>query len=301
MTKWITYRTDGGERVGVVDSGTVYGLGEGETLLGLLERGAELPRLAREALDGSETTPLEAVSVAPLLSPPLLVDGMCFWEHLRHCYAEWDPRHEKWPFFYYGHARTIVGANDPVRMFTETARFDYELEIGAVIGKEGENLTPEEAEEAIVGYTILGDWSARDIQMDRIVPLKGKDGATTLGPVLVTKDEFEERRAGASFDVRMDVWLNGEQVSSGNWSTMNWSFGDLISYVSRGSRVVPGEVIGSGTVGWGCLLEFERAAPERFPGWLEPGDRVAMEVEGIGRTDQLVTEALPLHPLSSGW
>ena len=130
--------------------------------------------------------------------------------------------------------------------------------------------------------------------------IKGKDGATTLGPVLVTRDEIEHRRKGKGFDLAMSVALNGIPFTEGNWSSIDWSFGDIVSYVSRGTRLVPGDVIGSGTVGWGCLLEHDISAPERFPGWLRPGDRVELEVELIGRLDHTIAPALPWHPLSSG-
>lgn len=302
MSTWISYRADGVERTGVVVDGAVHAAEPGVTLLGLLEAGVDLDERAEAVVSASPgTVPMADVDVAPLLRPPVLADGMLFWDHIRHCYPEWDPRHEKWPYFWIGNPLTVVGANDPVRKFTETEKFDYELEIGAVIGSSGENLAPDEAEDAIVGYTIFVDWSGRDVQMERIVPLKGKDGATTLGPVLVTKSELEPYRHGKGYDLEGRVWINGEPVSTSNWASIDWSFADLVSYVSRGSRLAPGVVIGSGTLGWSCLLELERAAPERFPGWLAPGDVVEIEVERLGRTRQVVTDPLPLHRLSSGW
>jgi 2-keto-4-pentenoate hydratase/2-oxohepta-3-ene-1,7-dioic acid hydratase in catechol pathway len=130
--------------------------------------------------------------------------------------------------------------------------------------------------------------------------IKGKDGATTLGPVMVTGDEIEHRRSAKGFDLAMTVTLNGTPFSAGNWSTISWSFADIVSYVSRGTRLVPGDVIGSGTVGWGCLLEYDISDPGRFPGWLTPGDRVELEIELIGRLEHTIAAPLPWHPLSSG-
>ena len=306
MTRWITYAHDsspGVDRVGVLKDSTISGLAVGTTLLGLLEQGPEAMELAaaRARAEPAERVALDDAHIRPLLTPPSLRDSMCFHEHIRNCRpTEVEPRHEQWPIFYFTNPQAVVGARDDVRISPECEKFDYELEIGAVIGVAGENLSPAEAEEAIIGYTIFCDWSARDLQRERLVMIKGKDGATTLGPTLVTKDEIEHRRSGKGFDLAMTVVLNGKPFSAGSWDTINWSFGDIVSYVSRGTRVVPGDVIGSGTVGWGCLLEHDISAPERFPGWLRPGDRVELEVELLGRLDHTIAEPTSWHPLSSG-
>lgn len=300
MTRWISYAgADGVDRVGVERDGLISGLAPGESLLGLLQSG-QLEAAARWA--PADTVALQDVQVRPLLTPPSIRDAMCFHEHIRNCRpTEVEPRHEQWPVFYFGNPQSVIGAHDDVRISPESEKFDYELEVGAVIGTAGTNMSPDEAEASIVGYTIFCDWSARDLQRERLVMIKGKDGATTLGPVLVTRDEIEHRRAGKGFDLAMTVTRNGERFSAGNWSTINWSFGDIVSYASRGTTLVPGDVIGSGTVGWGCLLEYDISAPERFPGWLKPGDRMELEVELIGRLDQTIAEPLPWHPLSSGY
>jgi 2-keto-4-pentenoate hydratase/2-oxohepta-3-ene-1,7-dioic acid hydratase in catechol pathway len=300
MTKWISYsHGDGPTRVGVLVDDQVHGLPPGQTLLGLLEAG-ELDA-TRALQHPAEVAALDDVRIRPLLTPPSLRDAMCFHEHIRHCRpTEVEPRHAQYPVFYFSNPQSVIGARDDVRISPESEKFDYELEVGAIIGTAGENLSPADAEAAIVGYTVFCDWSARDLQRERLVMIKGKDGATTLGPVLVTKDEIEHRRAGKGFDLAMTVRLNGVAFSAGNWSTIDWSFGDIVSYVSRGTRLVPGDVIGSGTVGWGCLLEYDISAPDRFPGWLKPDDRVELEVESIGRLDHTIAAPLPWHPLSSG-
>ncbi|MPQ96502.1 hypothetical protein GB931_00910 [Modestobacter sp. I12A-02628] len=299
MTRWMSYsHADGVERVGIERDGVVSGLAPGETMLGLLQAGALEEAAGRPA---SETVAVADVRVLPLLVPPSLRDSMCFHEHIRNCRpTEVEPRHEQWPIFYFQNPQSVVGAHDEVRISPESAKFDYELEVGAVIGRAGENMTPEQAEASIAGYTVFCDWSARDLQRERLVMIKGKDGATTLGPVLVTADELEHRRSGKGFDLAMTVTLGGTPFSAGNWSSIDWSFADIVSYASRGTRLVPGDVIGSGTVGWGCLLEHDISAPDRFPGWLQPGDRVELEVELIGRLDHTIAAPLPFHPLSSG-
>lgn len=304
MSRFITYAHPGGpDRLGVLRDDRIHGLDQGTTLLAVLASGpGGLAAAARRAADTpAETVSLDDVRIRPLLVPPSLRDAMCFHEHIRHCRpTENEPRHRQYPVFYFTNPQSVIGSRDDVRISPESEKFDYELEVGAVIGTAGENLSPDEAEAAIAGYTVFCDWSARDLQRERLVMIKGKDGATTLGPVLVTKDEIEHRRRAKGFDLAMTVRLNGTPFSAGNWSTIDWSFADIVSYVSRGTRLVPGDVIGSGTVGWGCLLEHAISAPDRFPGWLQPGDRVELEIESIGRLDHTIAEPLPWHPLSSG-
>ena len=305
MTRWISYaHADGVARVGVERDGTIFGLAPEESLHGLLATGPDaMAAAARRAVEAPvDVAQVDEVTIRPLLTPPSLRDSMCFHQHIRNCRpTEVEPRHQQYPIFYFSNPQSVVGARDEVRISPESRKFDYELEVGAVIGVGGENLTPEQAEASIAGYTIFCDWSARDLQRERLVMIKGKDGATTLGPVLVTKDEIEHRRAGKGFDLAMTVTRNGAPFSAGNWSTIDWAFADIVSYASRGTRLVPGDVIGSGTVGWGCLLEYDISAPERFPGWLTPGDRVEFEVELIGRLDHTIAAPLPWHPLSSGF
>lgn len=302
MSTWVTIRTDRGERVGVVADGTVHALDEGVSLLGLLTSGADLAESAARALASPALTiDVAQADIAPLLRPPVLADSAGFLDHLRHCFPSIPEEHERLPFFYINNPLTVLGAHDPVAIAAESSQFDYELEIGAVLGRGGANLTPEEGSDAIAGYTIFVDWSARDLQFERSVVMKAKDAATTLGPFFVTKDEFESRRSGKGFDIRMDAVLNGRLMTSGNWSTIDWDFGDIVSYMSRGSQVSAGTVIGSGTVPWGCLLEFERARPDEFPGWLKPGDRVTLRVDLLGSVDHVIVESEPWPPLSTGY
>jgi len=145
------------------------------------------------------------------------------------------------------------------------------------------------------------DWSARDLQGAEMAlnlgPAKGKDGANGFGPWLVTSDELAERAAGHSYDVAMSASVNGEEYSRGNLADLYWSFGEMIAYASRGTRVRPGDVIGSGTVGTGCILELGRVhGAERYP-YLKAGDRVHLEAELLGAIDAVVLPARPLVPL----
>ena len=231
---------------------------------------------------------------------------MCFHEHIRNCMGgEIDARHLLYPTFYISNSAAVIGPFDDVKIAPRSEQYDYELEVAAVIGTAGHNIRPQDAEAHIAGYTMYIDWSARDVQFDemnlRLGPAKGKDTATTLGPLFVTKDEFEPLRKNKGFDVTMTVRVNGRQVSSGNWSTIDWTFSDVIAYTSRGTTLSPGDVLGSGTVGLGCLFEHYQTKSPAFQGWLQPGDVVEMKVDLIGTTKQTVIAADEHYPLSSGW
>jgi 2-keto-4-pentenoate hydratase/2-oxohepta-3-ene-1,7-dioic acid hydratase in catechol pathway len=214
--------------------------------------------------------------LAPLPRPTALRDFLAFEAHTRVGFARRnEPIPEPWyrmPVYYKGNPRTIVGPDVDVRWPRYTERLDYELELACVIGRRGRDLTEDRAAAHIAGYTVMNDWSARDIQRSemlvRLGPAKGKDFATSLGPCLVTPDELDPR------DLRMTARINGELWSEGNSGTSYWTFPQMISHVAQDEDVHPGDVFGSGTVGGGCGLELDR--------WLEPGDVVELEIEGIG-------------------
>jgi 2-keto-4-pentenoate hydratase/2-oxohepta-3-ene-1,7-dioic acid hydratase in catechol pathway len=206
------------------------------------------------------------------------------------------------PVFYFSNPAAILGPGDDVPISPGCEAFDYEVEVAAVVGRAGSDLTPAEAESHIAGYTIFCDWSARDVQQREstvgLGPAKGKDGATSIGPVLVTPDELEPHREGKGFRLRMRASVNGRDLGGGTWSDIHWSFGQMLAYASRGTRLLPGDAIGSGTVGTGCLLELSGLhGSERYP-WLRPGDVVTIEVEQLGAlTGRIVPGPAPV-PLS---
>lgn len=303
--KFITYTNAQGRHAGVLDEDRVYAIPGASSLLDVIGEGLDaLLARGRAALKGSASVPLESVRVGAPVIPPAMRDSMCFHEHIRNCMGEVDPLHEQFPTFYLTNAAAVLGPADKARISPGSERFDYELEVGAVIGLPAANVRRQDASRHIIGYTTYIDWSARDLQMEemtlRLGPAKGKDGATSLGPALVSADAFEPLRKGKGFDIGMSVAINGEPISTGNWSTINWSFDDVVAYTSRGTRLATGEVLGSGTVGGGCLLEHFVVAPDTFRGWLRPGDVVTFEVDLIGRMDITVAEPLERHPLSSG-
>ena len=137
--------------------------------------------------------------------------------------------------------------------------------------------------ECIAGFTIYNDWSARDLQRNEMAvglgPSKGKDFANALGPYLVPFSELQDRYQNGRLDLNMSASINGRTVSRGNASSMYWSWPQLLAHASRDTRLLPGDVIGSGTVGTGCILEL---TPAVTGGWLQPGDVVQLEIERLG-------------------
>ena len=306
--RWVTYRSAEGERAGLVVGDRIHGLPAGESVLGLLgDDGTRLADAARRATDApAATLALAEADLAPPVRPPQVRDFLTFLDHLRNARGgpdtELDPVWHQLPIFYFSNAMAVVGPHDPVQMSPGCTWWDYELEVAAIIGREISNATPAEAEAAIVGFTILCDWSARDLQYREMAgmlgPAKGKDGATTIGPMLVTVDELDQHRSGTSYHLEMSGYVNDELVSHGWMDQMDWSWGDMVAYASRGTRIVPGEVIGSGTVPTGCLVEHRATKGDDFRGWLVPGDVVRLEVQELGTTRQEVLSAAPVRPLS---
>jgi len=197
------------------------------------------------------------------------------------------------PAFYFSNTASIVGHRAPIRKPAATNELDYELEIAAVIGKDGHDIPVAEADSYIAGFTILNDWSARDIQRQEMKvglgPAKGKDFATSVGPYLVTPDELEDRvlpdrSRGKRYDLAMRAFVNGKQYSEGNANEMNWTFAELIAHASRDTILKAGDLIGSGTVGTGCITEF----PEGTYPWLQPGDVVRLEIDRLGALENRI-------------
>ncbi|MBI4761218.1 MAG: fumarylacetoacetate hydrolase family protein [Chloroflexota bacterium] len=235
-----------------------------------------------------DSLPLDEVKFLPPLKPFTLRDGYAFEQHVktanknrgRDVPAEWY----EFPVFYFTNPNAIFGHEDVIPYPPYTRAMDYELEIAAIIGKAGINIKAEQAEEYIFGYTIFNDWSARDVQRKEMVvglgPAKGKDFASALGPLIVTREALADKATGRPgvYDLEMVARVNGKEFSRGNWKDMHWSFGELIARASDSTMLYPGDVIGSGTVGTGCLLELTK-----FQGpWLNHGDVVELEVERIG-------------------
>ncbi|MGH2915627.1 MAG: fumarylacetoacetate hydrolase family protein [Solirubrobacteraceae bacterium] len=202
--------------------------------------------------------------------PPSIRDFMAFEEHVRNARAtRGQQMPEAWyelPVFYFSNTGAIYSDGDEIHRPADTTMLDYELEIACVIGADGR---PE-------GFTIMNDFSARDLQRLEMQvglgPAKGKDFATALGPELVSVDELP-----ADLDLRAVARVNGEVRTDTRTGAIHWSWEQLLAAAARNTPgLVAGEVIGSGTVGGGCILEHDDGR------WLTPGDEIELEVEGLG-------------------
>jgi fumarylacetoacetate (FAA) hydrolase len=231
----------------------------------------------------------------PVLAPPSFRDGYGFEQHVG---MMWRRRGQDIPeawyrlaVFYFSNVSELRGPDDPVWAPAGSEELDFEIEIGALIDTPVRDLTADRGEEAIGGYTIVNDWSARDLQRDettvRLGPAKGKDFATSIGPWLVTPDELEDARSGNGFDLEMTVTVNGTETSRGRWSDIVHGFGKLASRASADVTLRSGELLGSGTVGTGCLLEVKEQTLGRY---LLPGDEVALSVDRLGTLRNPVVE-----------
>ncbi|MBI3972594.1 MAG: fumarylacetoacetate hydrolase family protein [Chloroflexi bacterium] len=235
--------------------------------------------------------------------PLTIRDFYAFEAHVRAARArrglDMIPEWYEMPVFYFGNPNAVYGHDEEIPYPSATHALDFELEVAVVIGEGGRNIPVERADEHIAGFTIMNDWSARDIQREEMKvglgPAKGKDFATSLGPWLVTPDELADRREpapprngsssagrpgdgrerGYHYRLEMNARVDGNEVSRGNLVDLYWTFAEMIAYASRDCTLYPDEVIGSGTVGTGCLLELG------LP-WLKPGQVVELEVERLG-------------------
>lgn len=230
----------------------------------------------------------DVVIYPPLVRPMSLRDFYAFEAHVAAARENRGqnipPEWYQFPVFYFSNPNSIFGHSEVVPYPSYTEELDYELEIACIIGKPGINIPASEAEEYIFGYTIFNDWSARDAQRLEmrvgLGPAKGKDFASSLGPWITTPDELAGRATGRPgvFDLAMVARVNGQERSRGNWKDIYYSFGQMIERASQDTYLLPGDIIGSGTVGSGCLLELTRGEGP----WLQTGDVVELEVERIG-------------------
>ncbi len=308
--RWVTFTRPGhaDERAGLLVDGRVHACAPGVTLLGLLgddgsRLAAEGDAVRRNAHDVFELDDLRLR--APIPHPPTVRDFYAFEQHVRTARQrrglEMDPDWYELPVFYFSNPYAICGPDDEIALPPGSAELDYELEVAAVVGMGGADLDPDVAERSIAGYCVMNDWSARDIQRREMKlsmgPVKGKDFATSLGPVFVTPDELEDTRRDKSFDLAMAATVNGVEYSRASLADIYWSFGEMLAYASRGTRIETGDVIGSGTCGTGCILELSLVhGIDEYP-WLQPGDVVELSVERLGTLRNTVVAGEALRPL----
>ncbi|WP_341838516.1 fumarylacetoacetate hydrolase family protein [Chitinophaga pollutisoli] len=252
----------------------------------------------------------EVQLLAPVPFPTSCRDGYAFRQHVaaarRNRKVDMIPEFDQYPIFYFTNHNAIQGPGDIFCMPDHFDKLDFELEAAVVICKRGRNITAAEADEYIGGYMIMNDMSARTLQMEEMKlnlgPAKGKDFSTVIGPMLVTADELEpfripakEGHTGNNYNLKMKCWVNGVQVSEGNMGDMDWTFAEIVERCAYGADILPGDVIGSGTVGTGCFLELNGTGKLNDPNypeqWLKAGDVVEMEIDGLGKlTNTIVAE-----------
>ena len=308
--RFVTVDVEGDVRAGVVDDDGVHLLPPENSVLGLVEQGLATALEIGARAVSEPAVPLDRVRLLPPLAPPTVRDFVAFEEHVEGVVqsvaggagvvAEWYDA----PTFYFTNPFVLVGTGHDVAVPPGSELLDFELEVAVVVGGvQGStyaSLTPEDSRAHLFGYTVMNDWSARDLQRRemkvQLGPAKGKDFATTLGPWLVTADELEGYRDADGFlALDMRVSVNGTVVGQDLLSNMGWPFEELVSYASRGSRIRPGDVLGSGTCGnGGCLAELWGRRGQLDPPPLQPGDIVEMTVEGIGTIRNRVVAGLDL-------
>ena len=248
--------------------------------------------------------------LAPIPNPNSLRDAYAFRQHVetsrKNRGLEMIKEFDEFPVFYFSNHNAIYGPQDEIKcMPSHFEKLDFELEIAIVIGKEGRNLKANEASSYIAGYMIMNDVSARGLQMKEMKlnlgPAKGKDFASVIGPYLVTPDEIKDKLIdkggyGSIYDLKMSCFLNNQLISEGNFKDMNWTFEQIIERVSYGATIYPGDIIGSGTVGTGCLLELNGTGKIKDSNynevWLKEGDVVKMKIDKLGEiSNKIVSES----------
>lgn len=316
--KLVSYKSKKTDRVGILFEDKVYDLQKSAVSLKV-----KLPSTMKEFLDDESGAMKKALTVnsaikkgkvkggmkfsdleilSPVPYPTSLRDGYAFRQHVftarRNRGVEMIPEFDQFPVFYFGNHQTVFGEGIIKVENDHLKGLDFELECAVVIGKKGKNISSSKADEFIAGYMIMNDFSARVLQMDEMKlslgPAKGKDFATTLGPVLVTRDELKKHRIktefGEKYDLEMIARHNGKEISRGNLNQMDWTFAEIVERASYGVTLYPGDVIGSGTVGTGCYLELngtwaieaKEKGTEHKPIWLKDGDEIELEITGLG-------------------
>jgi 2-keto-4-pentenoate hydratase/2-oxohepta-3-ene-1,7-dioic acid hydratase in catechol pathway len=305
--KLLTFRSEDGPRAGVSDGDRVRPLRAGVAMLDVVRAG--LPVDLDRWLADEPTMALADLALLAPLEPPTIRDFVAFEEHVEGVRRSLEhnpgvaPEWYEAPTFYFANPYAVIGSGQDVAIPQGCVDLDFELEVGVVIGRAGSSIRPDDAIGHVFGYTIFNDWSARDLQRREMKvglgPAKGKDFASTLGPCLVTADDFETRMDDDGYlDLAMAVAVDGVEVGRDLLSNMAWPIADLVAYASRDTWVRPGDVLGTGTCGnGGCLAELWGLRGRQDPPPLEAGSVVTMWVEGIGSITNRIVEGRPAAPV----
>lgn len=318
--KLVSYSTNNETHLGILHQGNIWNLNELD---------ASLPLTLKELLIAGEQAMNKAIGLdrkiksneiqvkpvaekdvhiqAPIPNPTSCRDGYAFRQHVeaarRNRNVPMIPEFDQYPIFYFTNHNAVQGPGDIWCMPDHFDKLDFELEVAIVVGKKGRNIRASEADQFIAGYMIMNDMSARTLQMEEMLlnlgPAKGKDFSTVIGPYFVTPDELapyevpaKPGHIGRNHNLNMTCWVNGIKVSGGNVAEMDWTFAEILERCAYGADILPGDVIGSGTVGTGCFLELNGTGllndKQFVPQWLKEGDVVEMEITGLGRLSNTI-------------
>ncbi len=324
--KIVTYINNGETSIGLLLNNKIYSLAlianDMKTFLELgeaaMNKAKELEKqIIQNNKDQNSLSLTETQLLAPITNPPSCRDAYAFRQHVatarRNRGVDMIPEFDQFPIFYFTNHNAILGPSDDIICMPDhMQKLDFELEAAIIVGKKGRNIKAHEADSYIAGYLIMNDMSARGLQMEEmrlnLGPAKGKDFCTVIGPYLVTKDELSHKKVdtiknhtGDTYSLKMKCWLNGTLLSEGNMKDMSWTFAEILERCSYGTDILPGDVIGSGTVGTGCLLELNGTNkindPNYEPIWLKNGDVIEMEIECLGRIKNKIVLEKDSHSL----
>lgn len=312
--KFVSHLQESKEKAAVLHDGALYNTKDLDndlpvTMLEMLQDWENNLAIAKQAMSAVASGDLkvnttrfdEARILAPVPRPTSCRDGYAFRQHVaaarRNRGVDMIAEFDQYPIFYFTNHNAVQGPGPIECMPDHFEKLDFELEVAVIVGKKGRNITAAEADGYIAGYCIMNDMSARTLQMEEMLlnlgPAKGKDFSTVIGPWMITPDELEpfripakEDHIGNNYDLKMTCKVNGVQVSEGNMGDMDWTFAEILERCAYGADILPGDVIGSGTVGTGCFLELNGTAklndPDAVPQWLQDRDEVVLEVEQMG-------------------
>ncbi|MCF8254560.1 MAG: fumarylacetoacetate hydrolase family protein [Bacteroidia bacterium] len=322
--KLVSYTLENKTQLGIFQNGLIWNLHDlnsslPDNMADFLKGGESMMNAAKELDQTLKTNPSLGTAIqetdvkleAPVPNPTSCRDGYAFRQHVasarRNRGVPMIPEFDQYPIFYFTNHNAIQGPGEILCMPDHFQKLDFELEAAIVIGKKGRNIKAADADQYIAGYMIMNDMSARTLQMEEMLlnlgPAKGKDFSTVIGPYFVTPDELEAYKipakaghVGNSYNLNMKCWVNGVLVSEGSVGDMDWTFAEIVERCAYGVDILPGDVIGSGTVGTGCFLELNGTGllndPSFKPQWLQDGDVVEMAIEGLGHlTNTIKKEA----------
>jgi len=328
--KLVTHEREGKEQLAILVNDYLYNMNLldnrfPDNMADFLKGGDELMKLAHSFNEKLAAGEFDRVAPKPLKNaklcspaphPTSMRDAYAFRQHVatarRNRGVEMIPEFDQFPIFYFTNHNAVSGPGEIECMPDHFEKLDFELEVAVVIGKKGINIKAADADKYIAGFLIMNDMSARTLQMEEMKlnlgPAKGKDFSTAIGPWLVTPDELEPYKTetkkghvGNNYNLKMTCKVNDIQLSEGNMADMDWTFAEIIERCSYGTYIYPGDVIGSGTVGTGCLLELNGTKkledPSFEPVWIQDGDKIEMEIDGLGVLTNTIKSVKTDHSL----